>query len=102
MFPSQPQPKPDSPKNIALAWTLLRKYPDRMQVLTEFCEKTRMDPAQAEALLRRVESAFPKGQPLPGVGTSADTARSRILLMVALAGVLVIGMAVWAFLMLAR
>jgi hypothetical protein len=102
MFPSQSQPKSDPPKHLALAWSLLRKYPDRMQVLTELCEKTGMDPAAAEALLRRVESSWPRDQPLPGVGTRADVTRSRLILLVALAVIMLCGVGVMVFLMAAR
>jgi hypothetical protein len=102
MFPSQPQPQSDSPKHALLAWTLLRKYPDRMQVLTELCEKTKMDPAQAEALLRRVEASWPKDQPLPGVSTRSNLVRTRLILIVALSVFMMIGAAVMVFLLAAR
>ena len=78
-----------------LARFLLTKYNDRMQAITEFCERTHMQSDQAEALIGRVEAAMRQeveqaSMPSP----ETVTTRSRFLVIVIiLAAVLLMGIA---------
>jgi hypothetical protein len=94
-------PKQDLPEVTALARSLLRKYPDRMQVLTEFCEKTGLSVSEAEALVSRV-AAEGYAEPTQPRAANGNPNRTFLIIMVVLSLVMVAGLAGLALLLMSR
>jgi hypothetical protein len=91
-------PKQDLPELTAFARSLLRKYNNRTEVISRFCESTHMEWNEAEALVRRAEAASsPEAQQHHAQEVEAETihiqpwlrATIRILFIVFLLAVLV-------------
>jgi hypothetical protein len=97
-------PRQDLPEVVALARSLLKKYPDRMQVLTELCEKTQMNAGEAEemvnALMAAGDAELPP-QPATRSGTKNRNA-TFIALVVILNVILLLGLAALTFLIINR
>jgi hypothetical protein len=97
------EPDQDPLDQRVLARFLLAKYSDRMQVLTEFCEKTGLPVDQAEALVGRVEAAALRDEMEVAAAQNAGTVTPKtrlaaILILVAI--FLVTAMAVLVFYLL--
>jgi hypothetical protein len=81
----------DLPEMTAFARRLLDKYPDRMEVITRFCDETHMDAFQAEALVNRVMAARQAEllQPASASGTRKNT--SAFIMIIVCLGLTILG-----------
>jgi hypothetical protein len=81
----------EPPELTAFARRLLDKYPDRMQVITHFCDETQMDAFQAEALVNRVMAARQAELLQPRAGSATRKNTSTFIMIIVFLGLTVLG-----------